>query len=73
MSKHPNATAAGASTGAAALIAWLASLAGLTLPDPVAILAGGVLVVAVLAIGRDGLRTIIVRLWRGTPPKRLVP
>lgn len=72
MSKHPNAAVAGGATGAAALVAYAAELAGLNPPAPVAILAGGILTVAVLAIGRDGLRGIARRLWRGqdTPTAR---
>lgn len=63
--KNPNAVAAGTSTGAAALVAYIAELAGLDLPGPVDILLGGVLVVAVLAVGREGLRGIISTIWRG--------
>lgn len=66
MRKHPNATVAGGLTGIAAAVAYLAELAGLALPGPVAIVAAGVLTTVVLAIGRDGLRGIAVRVWRGS-------
>jgi hypothetical protein len=35
------------------------------MPAPVAVLAAGILTTVVLAIGRDGVRGIARRLWRG--------
>jgi hypothetical protein len=65
--KHPNAVVAGSLSGAAALVAWLAELEHVAMPAPVAVLAGGILTTVVLAIGRDGVRGIARRLWRGDP------
>jgi hypothetical protein len=65
MKKHPNATVAGGLGGVAALVAWLAELEHVAMPAPVAVLAAGILTTVVLAIGRDGVRGIARRLWRG--------
>ncbi len=69
---HPNATAAGATgIGAGIVVAtitWLLSLFGVTVPDPplaVGIFIGGLVSSFVLLIGREGLRGLGRRIWRG--------
>ena len=65
---HPQATAAGSSASAVAVLIYLLSLAGVEIPDPplaVGILLGGAISALVLAVGRGGLRGIVRTLWRG--------
>jgi hypothetical protein len=65
MTKHPNATVAVGSGGAAVLLVYLAGLFGLDVPAEVAAAASGLLAGAVLLIGRDGVRGIARTFWRG--------
>lgn len=63
---NPNATAAGATSGLAAVITWTVGyFAGVDVPAPVAVAAAGAFSTVVLVIGREGIRGIFRRLWAG--------
>lgn len=64
--ENPNAAVAASVTGAAGVVSYLADLVGLNgLPTPVAIwVAGGITTVA-LWVGRDGVKGVLGRVWRG--------
>jgi hypothetical protein len=66
MPNHPNATVAGGSAGVSVLIVWVAGHFGVDLGAEEAIVLAGLLTVAVLAVGRDGVTGIAHRVWRGT-------
>lgn len=66
MSQHPNATAAGGTVGVSVLLIWIAGLLGVDLSAEVAAALTGLLTVVVLAVGRDGIRGIARRVWRGS-------
>lgn len=65
MRKHPNAIAAGGSSIGGVLVVWLLSLLGVEIDGVIgAAITGGLATVA-LFIGREGLRGLFRRLWRG--------
>lgn len=66
--KHPNAAAAGGSSLLAAAILWAAGHLGLELSGEVAVVAAGALTTLVLAVGRNGIRGLLARIWHGQPP-----
>ena len=66
--KHPNATAAGTAAGVVGAVLWLLEAAGVDVPEPpvhVTVWIGGAVSAVVLVIGRDGLRGLARRIWRG--------
>lgn len=65
MNKHPNATVAGTTGGAAALIVGLLHAAGLNISLDVAVAITAAVPPVALFIGRNGLRGAIRLLWRG--------
>lgn len=62
---HPNAAAAGAATGPAVLIVWLAGRYGIDLGAEQAVVVSGLLTSLVLLIGRKGVKGMIAAVWRG--------
>lgn len=68
--EHPNAKAAGSTTGAGVLVVWLLGYFGVDLSaEAGAVIAGGAATV-VLAVGRRGIRGALRALWRGPEPDR---
>lgn len=65
VTQNPNATVAGGTTGFVIFVVWLAGYLGLDLTAEMGAFAGGGLATLVLAIGRDGIRGVIRRLWSG--------
>lgn len=64
--QHPNATVAAGTGGTAAVLVWLAQLFGLDIPPVAAVVMAGALTTAMLAVGREGLKGLADRLWRGS-------
>lgn len=62
---HPNATVAGGGATAGILLVWILSLVGVELPPAVAAVTAGLIPVALLFIGRNGLRGVLRLVWRG--------
>jgi hypothetical protein len=63
--KHPNANVAAAMIGPAVVLIWLANLVNLEIPNDVAVVVGGYVIVIALRIGRDGIRGAIRKIWKG--------
>lgn len=66
--KHPNASAAGATTGSAVLVIWALSLVGVQVDGVVGAAIAGALATVVLLIGRRGVKGIASVVWRGGGP-----
>lgn len=66
MTKHPNAKASGISGAAGVLVIAAIGAAGITLSPVVAAAIVTVATTVTLAIGRDGIRGIVARVWRGS-------
>lgn len=62
---HPNAAAAGTSSGLTVLVVWLLSLAGVDVSPEVAAALAGAVATVVLLIGRDGIGGVARIVWRG--------
>lgn len=66
--KHPNATVAGGSTGAGALIVLILSKLHITLTAYEGLLIAGGIGTIILFIGRNGISGVWHTVWRGNKP-----
>jgi hypothetical protein len=66
MTAHPNAVAAGASTGPSVFLVWILGYLGVDVSPEVAVVIAGGIAAATLLVGRKGLRGIARTLWRGS-------
>jgi hypothetical protein len=66
---HPNriqrATDAASGGGVGILVVWVASLFGADLPPAAAATLTTFIIIAAAALGRNGIRGLAVKLWRG--------
>lgn len=62
---HPNATTAGVSSASALVIVWIAQMVGLDVGPELAVVFAGAWTTVALAVGRNGLRGLIRKVWRG--------
>lgn len=65
ITNNKNASVAGGTTGAGALLVWAAGLAGLAIPPAIAVVAVGAITTAVLFIGKVGIKGLIRKIWSG--------
>jgi hypothetical protein len=66
IARNPNASVAlGSGSGVGALVVWIVSLSGTTMPPEVGAAIGGVVAAAALFIGRRGIRGALATIWRG--------
>jgi len=66
---HPNARAAAGAGGTVAVVIYLLSLFGISVPDPplaVGVAIGGAVSAIFLLVGRAGIRGVFRLLWRGS-------
>ena len=65
VNQHPNATAAGGSTGLGVLAVWLLGHFGVQIGAEEAAAIVGAAATIILFVGRNGLRGAWQRIWRG--------
>lgn len=66
---HPNATTAGASSASVLVVVWIAQMLGADLSPELAVVFSGVWAAIVLAIGRNGIRGVVRKIWHGSSGK----
>jgi hypothetical protein len=66
IARHPNASVAlGSGSGLGALIVWLVSLSGTTMPPEVGAAIAGAIAATALFIGHRGIKGAASALWQG--------
>ncbi len=65
MTNNPNATVAAGSSGVGVLVVWLLGYFGVDLTAELGAVIAGALSSVVLWIGRDGIKGVLGRIWKG--------